>query len=231
MNEITIFPPAQHDLLASLAAHLRSYGSSGWIVGGTVRDILLGKFNADLDVAIVGDAVELARSFADATGGAWVLLDQQFGSARVVWPEANPRGWPRVLDLVRLRAATIEQDLGLRDFTINALALALEDVGQAASARLIDPLGGAEDLRQGRLRATGPRSLVDDPLRMLRAVRLAAALNYVCQTSLLRRSRHGARRSWRYPPSAFETNCSSCSRCRMPGHGFAFWIRLGYSRR
>lgn len=176
MSKVPVCSLVQRDLLDSLAAHLRASGASGWIVGGTVRDLLLSTFNADLDVAVDGDAVELARSFADATGGAWVLLDEQSGSARVVWPAANQHGWPRVLDLVRLRAATIEDDLHLRDFTINAMALALEDAGQATAAGLIDPLGGAEDLRQGLLRATGPRAIVDDPLRMLRAVRLAAAL-------------------------------------------------------
>lgn len=176
MSEVLAFSAAQRDLLASLTALLRAFGASGWIVGGTVRDLLLGGFNADFDVAVDGDALELARSFADATGGAWVLLDEQFGSARIVWPAANPRGWPRVLDLVQLRATTIEDDLRLRDFTINALALALEDAGQAMPPRLIDPLGGAADLRQGLLRATSPQAIVDDPLRMLRAVRLAAAL-------------------------------------------------------
>jgi poly(A) polymerase/tRNA nucleotidyltransferase (CCA-adding enzyme) len=141
-----------------------------------VRDLVLGRYSADLDVAISGDAVELARSFADATGGSWVLLDTETGSARIVWPESNARSWPRVLDLVRLRAATIEADLRLRDFTINAMALALDDVAYATPAHLIDPLGGATDLRQGLLRATGPRAIVDDPLRMLRAARLAGTL-------------------------------------------------------
>ena len=170
------FSPAQRDLLAALAAHLRVHQAPGWLVGGSVRDLVLGRYSADLDVAIAGDAVELARSFADATGGSWVLLDNETGSARIVWPESNARGWPRVLDLVRLRAATIESDLQLRDFTINAMALALDDIAHVRLDRLIDPLGGAADLRQGLLRTTGSRAIVDDPLRMLRAARLAGTL-------------------------------------------------------
>jgi poly(A) polymerase/tRNA nucleotidyltransferase (CCA-adding enzyme) len=178
MSELHIPEPALQ-LLIRLRAHLQSHGARAWLAGGSVRDLLLGRPVGDLDVTVDGDAPTLARSFADATGGAFVLLDDATGSARVVWPRANPaEGAPHTLDLVRLRAPSIEGDLRGRDFTINALALPLDQLPLADSRRLLDPLGGLDDLRLRLLRACGPDSIVDDPLRMLRAARIAAQLRF-----------------------------------------------------
>jgi poly(A) polymerase/tRNA nucleotidyltransferase (CCA-adding enzyme) len=191
MSELQI-PPQAYELLHTLQGYLEAHKVPSWLVGGSVRDLVLNRPIADLDVAVDGDAPELARAFADATGGAWVLLDAETGSARVVWPEAGfVAGRPRTLDLVRLRAASIQDDLRGRDFTINALALPLEHLSDS-DAQLIDPLGGLEDLRQHVLRACAPTSISDDPLRMLRAVRLAGQLNFTLADDLVAelRERH-----------------------------------------
>ncbi len=171
-----------------------------WLVGGTVRDLVMGDVPHDLDLAVAADGVALARRVADMVGGAFVVLDHERGAGRVVWVPGGeaadeqgevPRTRPEpaderlVVDLVRLRGDTIEEDLVLRDFTINAMALPLdvrlvETIQSGAppiTTALIDPCGGLRDSVARVLRPCRPTSVRDDPLRILRAVRLAAALD------------------------------------------------------
>jgi tRNA nucleotidyltransferase/poly(A) polymerase len=162
-----------NEIVQRLAAFLTAQGVQGWLVGGTPRDLLLGRAISDIDVAIDTDGVVLARSLADSWGGSFVPLDTERGTGRVVLPEEVTGGASLVIDLVQLRAATIEADLALRDVTINAMAMPL-----AGEQTLLDPLGGQADLAIRQLRACGPTSISDDPLRILRAVRLAALLNF-----------------------------------------------------
>ncbi|MDQ5851775.1 MAG: polynucleotide adenylyltransferase, partial [Chloroflexota bacterium] len=172
-------PEGHVELLRALQSHLQSCGARGWLVGGYVRDLFLGRVSGDIDIAVDGDALALSRSFADTTGGSWVPLDEKRNAARIVWPTAAAgAGWPRIVDLARLRAPTLEGDLRGRDFTINALAVPLDQAGNFDGTQLIDPLGGLHDLRQGILRLCSPRAILDDWLRMLRAVRLGALLDF-----------------------------------------------------
>jgi tRNA nucleotidyltransferase/poly(A) polymerase len=172
-----------NQLLQQLASFCASRGINAWLVGGTPRDFLLGRPVSDLDLAVDVDGVALARSLADILGGSFVLLDSERGTGRVVLP-ASADSATLVIDLVQLRAATIEADLALRDVTINALAWPLRDDGELPIADLIDPLGGATDLAGRRLRACGPTSISDDPLRIMRVVRLAAVLGFVVTPEL-----------------------------------------------
>ncbi len=134
-----------------------------WIVGGAVRDLLLQRPLHDWDFAVAEGAAALARRIADTLGGAFYLLDAERDTARVILPGLS-------LDFAALRGATIEEDLRLRDFTLNALALTLQ-------GDLLDPTGGVRDLRDRRLRQASPHAFADDPLRLLRAIRLAAQLH------------------------------------------------------
>jgi poly(A) polymerase/tRNA nucleotidyltransferase (CCA-adding enzyme) len=136
-----------------------------WLVGGALRDHFLDRVHPDLDFAVDGQASELARRIADALGAHYYALDRQRDAGRVVLPDH------RTLDFVRLRGETIEADLRLRDFTINALATPVAD-----GPELIDPLQGLQDLRDRRLRTCSPTALSDDPVRALRAVRIAHEL-------------------------------------------------------
>ncbi len=136
-----------------------------WLVGGAVRDRLLDRPTSDLDFVVDGDVGEAARALARAVRGPSFELSDEFGAWRVL---ARDRSWQA--DLSPLRGAGIEGDLALRDFTINAIAEPL------AGGERVDPHGGAGDLAAGRLRAVGPRSFADDPLRALRLVRLAGEL-------------------------------------------------------
>jgi len=140
-------------------------GRDAWIVGGAVRDRLLGRATTDLDLALPVDPKDAARALARATGGAAFRLSGEFGAWRVVGPQ---HAWH--VDLVILRDGDIDADLAARDFTVNAMAEPL------AGGELIDAHGGRADLQARRLRMVGPGSLADDPLRTLRAVRIAVDL-------------------------------------------------------
>jgi poly(A) polymerase len=136
-------------------------------VGGSVRELALGREAKDLDLAVSAQTLSLARDLAAALGGTYVLLDEAEGTARVVWQG-------EILDLAEFRAPTLEGDLGGRDFTLNALAVSLRDILGPGRPGLIDPLGGLPDLARGRLKMVAAANFHDDPLRLLRAYRFAA---------------------------------------------------------
>jgi hypothetical protein len=130
-----------------------------WIVGGAIRDELLGRPVLDLDVAC-REPERSARAFASRSGGAVFPLSVQHGGWRVALAGS------RTVDFTPLQGGTIEADLATRDFTLNAIAVPL------ANGDPIDPHGGRGDLEQRVLRAVTPDVFADDPLRLLRAVRL-----------------------------------------------------------
>jgi putative nucleotidyltransferase with HDIG domain len=157
-------------------------GSPAWLVGGAVRDALLGRPTADYDIVVDGDPARAAKAVARAGGrAACFALSEEFGSWRVV---ARDNSWQ--VDLEPLRGATLEADLALRDFTVNAIAQPL------AGGDPIDPLGGGADLRAKRLRVAGPASFQDDPLRVLRLVRVAVELGLRPDEEALRGAREHA---------------------------------------
>ncbi|HUH81683.1 MAG TPA: HD domain-containing protein [Solirubrobacteraceae bacterium] len=142
-------------------------GREAWLVGGTTRDRLLGRASADIDVVLPGDVEQAARALARAAPRAACFeLSSEHRAWRVVCGE---QGWQA--DLEPMRAATLEQDLRLRDFTVNAIAEPL------SGGEPIDPVGGIEDLRAGRLRAASPKAFVEDPLRVMRLARVAVELD------------------------------------------------------
>lgn len=138
-----------------------------YLVGGTVRELALGQSAPDLDLAVSAQTLDLARNLAAALGGTFVLLDEKERTARVVWQG-------EILDLAEFRAPTLEGDLKGRDFTLNALALDLQDILKGRVPVLADPCGGLADLSRGLLRMVAPQNFQDDPLRLLRAYRFAA---------------------------------------------------------
>ena len=167
--------------LAELEALARRSGAVLYLVGGAVRDLLSGRAPVDIDVA--GErAVELARAFADETGGTYVPWKDAWGMARVVCPDGTQ------IDFADLRGPTIKQDMHARDFTINAMALPL---GGDLSA-LCDPLRGREDWAAGLLRAVAPAALRADPIRVLRAFRFAAELNLTVEPETVELARDAA---------------------------------------
>src|SRR5881409_4253192 len=155
--------------VATLAGGRRS---APVLVGGAVRDAWLGRRpgrEVDLDVAVPAGALDLARRVAERLRGAFVPLDPERGTGRVVVPGVR-------LDVTDFRGPTLAADLAARDFTVNALAVSVRELVTRGRAPIVDPTGGLADLRARRLRALGPRVLAEDPLRALRGVRLEAAL-------------------------------------------------------
>ena len=146
-----------------------------YLVGGTVRDILLGEPNFDVDVAVEGDAIDLARSLADALDGR-VRPHKKFGTAVVLYDKddrvdvvtARTEFYDAPAALPSVEHATIREDLFRRDFTINAMAVSLkgEDFG-----RLVDPFQGRRDLQAKTIRVLHNLSFIDDPTRIFRAIR------------------------------------------------------------
>lgn len=170
-------PRGQAALLRVAAAVAPTSGAV--LVGGAVRDAMLGRPAVDVDLAVPSGAIELARRCAEELGRTCVVLDAERGAARVVDDG-------RTLDIADFRAPTLEGDLAARDFTVNALAVPLTALVERGRGPIIDPTGGLADLRARLLRPAGPGVLADDPLRALRAVRLEATLG-------LRLTRAGAR--------------------------------------
>lgn len=145
----------------------RSRQAEVFLVGGTVRELILGGRTPDLDLAVSRNTLELARDLAAALGGTYVLLDEQERTARVVAGDD-------ILDLAEFRGPTLVEDLKGRDFTINAVALDLAALLAGRTGELIDPCGGLADLTAGLVRMVARGNLAYDPLRLLRAYRFAA---------------------------------------------------------
>src|SRR4051794_35320227 len=158
------------DRLRAVAGEMPVY-----LVGGVVRDLLLGRERTDLDLAVEGDAAELGRRL-----GGEVRTHQRFATATVTLDglevdlaTARSETYAKPGALPEVRPATIGDDLARRDFAVNAMAVPLVD-----EPELIDPHGGARDLQAGLLRVLHERSFVDDPTRALRAARYAARYGF-----------------------------------------------------
>ena len=155
-----------------------------WIVGGAVRDAALGREVADLDLAVAGDPGEVARAIGRGPGESVFELSAEFGTWRVI---SRAGGWQ--VDVTALRGETIEADLGERDFTIGAVAVRLDSVEP------IDPFDGLSDLAEKRLGVVSEQSFTADPLRLLRAARLAAELDLAIDERTIALARASAGRA------------------------------------
>ncbi len=179
------FPEAlQGELFAQLNATAEATGIQAYVIGGYVRDFLLGNAGKDIDVVVVGDGPEFARAFADLVGATNVNIFKNFGTAMVVTDDyevefvgARKESYSRNSRNPEVAPGTLRDDQLRRDFTINALSFSLntEDFGA-----LHDPFEGLADLREGLIRTPTDPDITfdDDPLRMLRAARFAAKLNF-----------------------------------------------------
>jgi len=194
-------PKDRLELLRLVAAEAEARNDALYVVGGFVRDLILGEPSVDFDLVVEGDAIGLAKRLADRLGGR-VSSHRRFGTAK--WQldlgdtrlreslgkaSEEPLDLPATLDFVTartefyphptalpsVRRGSIKLDLHRRDFTINTLALRLDG---RYYGTLMDPWGGQRDLREGKIRVLHSLSFVDDPTRMLRAVRLAVRLGF-----------------------------------------------------
>ena len=209
----TTAPKGTESSTADVIAFIRHHtalkdcaAGQAWLVGGFVRDALLGRFTNDLDVIVPAGGTRLARAIGDAFGGASFVLDQERDVGRAIVSQAGgelpppgergPLGESLRVDVARLRAPDLLTDLSLRDFTINAMAV---DVGAAESswgecqAAVIDPFGGRADLDRRVIRAVTEGAFRDDPLRTLRGIRQSVELGFRLEDGtfdLIRRDSH-----------------------------------------
>src|SRR4051812_3198071 len=158
------------DLLRQIAARAPAY-----LVGGVVRDLLLGRPVTDVDVAIEGDAEALSDlpGFSLERDGLFLTGRLEEGDVKIDVAQTRAESYPRPGALPEVRPASITEDLARRDFTVNAMAFPL-----SGDRDLLDPHGGVDDLRIGLLRILHETSFVDDPTRALRAARYAARFGF-----------------------------------------------------
>lgn len=173
-------------LAAGPVARLRGplAGEDVWVVGGTVRDIALGREPGEVDLAVPGPPGAVARKIARAFGGAAFELSSEFPAWRVRGRDGE---W-QVDVAMRRGAGGAKEDLRLRDFTVGAIAVGLD------TGAVHDPAGGLADLEAGLIRACSDRSFTDDPLRLMRAARLAANFGWTIEPETLRLARAAAPR-------------------------------------
>lgn len=156
---------------------IRRLTDRGWLVGGALRDELLGRATSDFDVVVDGEVKRVARELGRTTPAHSFALSEAFGAWRVI---ARDRSWQ--IDLTPLMGGSLEDDLARRDFTVNAIARNLR------GGELIDPTGGVADLEARRLRMVGPGAFNDDPLRVVRLARLAAELEFEIDSDTARKA-------------------------------------------
>lgn len=175
-------PPSVLNLLEQAGELAEAASFRIYLVGGAVRDLLLGLETIDLDLVVEGDGVAFAEAFAGRFGGT-VKRHRQFGTATILWPDGGKfdvattrtEVYERPAALPKVKPGSLREDLFRRDFTINALAVSLNPKN---FGRLIDPFGGEKDLRDGVVRALHGESYLDDPTRIVRAVRFEARYGF-----------------------------------------------------
>jgi len=168
-------------------------GQEVFLVGGYIRDMLLDIVSVkdtasalssphssegnDYDLVVSGDAIAFSQDVATAIGGRLIILDQETQTARIICRK-TAEGTPIAIDVTSLKGADIICDLWLRDITINAMAVNLCQLCCLQTDRIIDPLNGMDDLKQKLIQLIGRHSIIDDPLRLVRAVRFSAQLQF-----------------------------------------------------
>jgi tRNA nucleotidyltransferase (CCA-adding enzyme) len=175
--------PTEIDLAAAIEGSIpelprvldAAQGARLYLVGGAVRDLLLGRDPAGLDIAVEGDAIAVARRLDEnaLAHERFLTAATRLGPAQLDLTSTRNESYPEPGALPEVEPAPLEQDLSRRDFTVNAMAVPLQ-----GEPELIDPLGGRADLEQGLLRVLHDRSFLDDPTRALRAARYAGRLGF-----------------------------------------------------
>jgi poly(A) polymerase len=156
---------------------IQQRGYKAYLVGGYLRDLVMDRKSRDVDFAVGGDAPALAAVVAEETNGHSFLIDRKRGVARVVFGSDN---YLDTADFANMQGASIEEDLGKRDFSVDAMAV---DAGLKQD--IIDPHGGLEDIGEKRIRAVSDRVMADDPVRLVRAFRLAVVLGFTISEETL----------------------------------------------
>ncbi len=211
-------PLALSPLLERLQPVLHAQDVPVYLVGGAVRDALLGHASHDLDFVVPSGGIKLAFRVGDALGWPAYILDKKRDTGRVVLADEDT-----MLDFACFRGADIAADLCDRDFTINAMAL---PASAHTSASIIDPLGGQADLAAGILRQTNPRALLDDPIRTIRAARLAVHFHFQIEPDTAAAARQAAPLLATVSPERVRDELLKCLKTDAPDHGISLLAEL-----
>ena len=187
--------------MQALGNFANARGVKLYLVGGSVRDLLLKRQTTDIDFALASDAIQFAEAFANSIGATCIALEENPSTARVIVKQHDISQRPPLsMDFAQFRAASLTEDLGLRDLTINAMAIAFENVASVThntyeqnSFQVIDPCSGMKDLETGLLRFPSEQVVRDDPVRLLRIYRFAAQLDFkISQSAINLVTKHSA---------------------------------------
>ncbi|MBF0504694.1 MAG: CCA tRNA nucleotidyltransferase [Candidatus Omnitrophica bacterium] len=190
-NLLSFLDPESRKLVSSIGLLAQEQGVAAYLVGGPVRDLMLKCPNTDLDIAVEGNAIRIADLFAAARRRSHVARYPAFKTAAVRLPDrrlvdfatARRETYIRSGAFPAVRPADIKQDLFRRDFTINAMAIAINPENEG---KIIDPYEGVLDLRAKRIRILHAKSFLDDPTRILRAARFKARFGFRMEADTLK---------------------------------------------
>ncbi len=198
---------------------LASVTDGAWLVGGALRDRLLGRPTADYDVAVSGDPGRVARDLGRSAGGHAFELSEGFGAWRVV---SHQRNWQ--VDLVSVAGETIEADLAKRDLTVNAVAQPV------SGGEYVDPFGGLNDLGSRTLRMVCAHAFDQDPLRTLRLARLACELGFTADAETVRVAQQSAPRLQNVAPERIFTELKRIVIAECALHGLELMEAIGITK-
>ncbi len=178
IEKLNIQKLRKNPILKSLHAFAKRHGVELYLVGGVVRDLLLNRPTTDYDFTMESNAITFAKEFAQSIRAPCIPLEEKPPTARVIVKPSDLVPSEMCLDFAQYRAASLEDDLCLRDLTINSMAIPLESVMGSDHLVIIDPCDGMKDLETCRLRFPSKQVILDDPLRLLRIYRFGAELGF-----------------------------------------------------
>ncbi|MCQ2226622.1 MAG: CCA tRNA nucleotidyltransferase [Bacteroidales bacterium] len=192
IEKINLKQHLTHKVFGIVSDIVETTGEQAFVIGGYVRDLLIGRKSKDIDIVVVGKGIELAENVHKAFRGSKLSVFRSFGTAmvkirdtEVEFVGARRESYRRDSRKPIVEDGTLEDDQNRRDFTINALALSLR---KETFGDLIDPFGGIADLEKGIIRTPLDPAITfsDDPLRMMRAIRFATQLNFTIEENTLK---------------------------------------------
>lgn len=223
----------ESDVIQLLKKVVDSQGAEAYVIGGYVRDILLGRDVKDIDVVTTGSGIDLAKSVAQEIGKTQVKVFKNFGTAMLRYKSwelefvgARKESYNRDSRKPIVESGTLEDDQLRRDFTINALAFSLnpDDLG-----RLIDPFDGLRDLEKKIIRTPADPHVTysDDPLRMMRAIRFATQLNFKIEDQSLEAIKEMSQRLRIVSMERITTELNKIIAAKKPSKGFKLLFNTG----
>ncbi len=172
-NEIFSYFP-DYNIILSLVEYAESKSVQLYLVGGTVRDLVLRKSISDMDFIMSGNVIDFSKGFSEIINAKVIILNKEPDTTRIIFNHGE-----FYMDFSKMRGTNIVEDLMARDLTINSMALDFNRLVKTQDITLIDPCNGVYDLENERINFTSESSIINDPIRLLRAYRFSALLGFV----------------------------------------------------